>query len=361
MTAEPCRSSTDPARRSVLTPQFASGSGLAWSPDGSEVWFTAADVGANRSLRAVNTSGRVRTLARVPGTLSLYDVSRDGRVLVTQDQQSTGVIALAPGAEKENDLTWLDWSLIGDLSRDGRTVLLGDRRREAERATRSISAARTAHRPCGSGRGAPVLLARRKAGPGDRSPRHRFAARDLPDGGRRDAPAAVAGAASDRGALAARRPHPDERQRSRAAEAHVRARRGGGSAAAPAVRGIPHCSSRSPDARRVAVDRPGRAFGHRHHRRRGARTRSGDGEGRHRHRMGERRERLRAAGQNTVIPARIDRLDLATGRAEKWRDIVPADATGVTGVYGFRIAPDGRHYAYGYARTSRPPFSWSRG
>ena len=55
-------------------------------------------------------------------------------------------------------------------------------------------------------------------------------------------------------------------------------------------------------------------------------------------------------GTNTVLPARIDRLDLATGRAEKWRDIAPADATGVISVYGFRIAPDGQHYAYGYTR-----------
>ncbi len=32
-----------------LSPLFASGFGLAWSPDESEVWFTAADVGASRA------------------------------------------------------------------------------------------------------------------------------------------------------------------------------------------------------------------------------------------------------------------------------------------------------------------------
>ena len=41
----------------ISTASFASAPGLAWSPDGSEVWFTAAEVGANRSLRAVDASG----------------------------------------------------------------------------------------------------------------------------------------------------------------------------------------------------------------------------------------------------------------------------------------------------------------
>ena len=115
-------------KKTVLTPQYATASGIGWSPDGSEVWFSAADVGANRSLRAAAADGSLRTrvLARAPGTLTLHDVARDGRVLVAQDSNASGVVALAPGAEKDVDLSWLDWSLLSDISSDGRTVAFAE-------------------------------------------------------------------------------------------------------------------------------------------------------------------------------------------------------------------------------------------
>src|SRR6185369_10294597 len=58
-------------------------SGVAWSRDGGEVWFTAAEGGATRALRAVSLRGALRVLLRTPGSLELQDVSGDGRVLAT--------------------------------------------------------------------------------------------------------------------------------------------------------------------------------------------------------------------------------------------------------------------------------------
>ena len=51
------------------------------------------------------------------------------------------------------------------------------------------------------------------------------------------------------------------------------------------------------------------------------------------------------------LPARIVLVDIATGREEKWKDLVPADTTGIVGLYGIRITPDGRGYAISYARV----------
>ena len=45
--------------------------GLAWSPNGDEIWFTATRTGGDRSLYAVDLSGKTRILARVPGELTL--------------------------------------------------------------------------------------------------------------------------------------------------------------------------------------------------------------------------------------------------------------------------------------------------
>ena len=44
-------------RRTVLTPEYFDVNGLAWSPAGDEVWFTAATKGSPRSIRAVTPPG----------------------------------------------------------------------------------------------------------------------------------------------------------------------------------------------------------------------------------------------------------------------------------------------------------------
>jgi Tol biopolymer transport system component len=97
--------------------------GLAWSPKGDEIWFTATRTGGDRGLFAVDMSGHIRTLARVPGELTLLDVARDGNVLLTRGNDRAGMIGAASGETKERDLSWLDWSVPSDLSRDGKTVL----------------------------------------------------------------------------------------------------------------------------------------------------------------------------------------------------------------------------------------------
>jgi hypothetical protein len=50
------------------------------------------------------------------------------------------------------------------------------------------------------------------------------------------------------------------------------------------------------------------------------------------------------------FPARIFRLDTATGHAESWRELAPLDRAGVVGVGNIALTPDGRSYAYNYAR-----------
>jgi Tol biopolymer transport system component len=107
----------------TLVRGLKSAQGLAWSPDGGEVWFAASDTGADRYLRAVSLGGKQRLLAVAPAELTLHDVARDGRVLFVRENWRAGIVALAPGETKVRDLSWLDYSLVRDISADGRTVL----------------------------------------------------------------------------------------------------------------------------------------------------------------------------------------------------------------------------------------------
>ena len=92
--------------------------GLAWSPDGTEVW---ASFGG--TLAAVPRPEVRRTLVRLPGTTWLLDVSPAGKALVAHSSTRREMVGLAPGETRERNLTWLDWSTPEDLTSDGRTVL----------------------------------------------------------------------------------------------------------------------------------------------------------------------------------------------------------------------------------------------
>jgi eukaryotic-like serine/threonine-protein kinase len=69
----------------TLATNWISEDGLAWSPKGDEIWFTGTHEGVGRALYAVDLSGKERLLARVPGTLTILDTARDGRVLLRRD------------------------------------------------------------------------------------------------------------------------------------------------------------------------------------------------------------------------------------------------------------------------------------
>ena len=97
--------------------------GLAWSPQRNEVWFSAVEKGSsNRSLWAVNLSGRQRKVLTVPGGLTMQDIAPDGRILATIDMERLAMEW--SGKEKQvRDLSWFDWSIAKDISSDGQSVL----------------------------------------------------------------------------------------------------------------------------------------------------------------------------------------------------------------------------------------------
>jgi Tol biopolymer transport system component len=115
-----------PGTKRILAAGFASVQGLAWSPRGDALWFTAAESGKSRSLHAVTLAGRSRAVLRAPGRLTLQDVAPDGRVLLSRDAVRFEIAGRPPGAEAQRDLSWLDGSLAQDLSEDGRTVLFSE-------------------------------------------------------------------------------------------------------------------------------------------------------------------------------------------------------------------------------------------
>jgi hypothetical protein len=117
--------------RTVLSAGWMEVDGLGWSPDGREVWFTAGGParggigtsGTLKELHAVSLAGHERLLLRMAGDLTLRDVSRDGRVLLSHARTRGEVRGKLAVDEKERDLTYLDGTSAAGISADGRAVL----------------------------------------------------------------------------------------------------------------------------------------------------------------------------------------------------------------------------------------------
>ncbi|MGA7382269.1 MAG: protein kinase [Terriglobales bacterium] len=110
----------------TLSSGFETVQGLAWSADGQEIWFTACRLGSERAVYAVTLNGRERLIMPVPGTLSLHDIWQDGRLLLARDTWRRELIGVTVGEAKERDLSWFDYSYPAELSPDGKTLLFDE-------------------------------------------------------------------------------------------------------------------------------------------------------------------------------------------------------------------------------------------
>ena len=109
-----------------LTGEWLGEDGLAWSPAGDEIWFTATKEGEAQALYAVTLAGKQRVLVRTMINVKLQDISPNGEVLLTASNESTPITGMLPGETKERDLSWLNRVLVTDLSPDGSSFIFNE-------------------------------------------------------------------------------------------------------------------------------------------------------------------------------------------------------------------------------------------
>lgn len=338
-------------KKKTLSTGWETAWGLGWSPNGSEIWFSSTRLGYGRYLSAVNLTGKERLLAREPGTLTLQDVARDGRVLITRDVPRVGMVGVTSGGTKERDLSWLDWSAPKDLSVDGKQLLFtesgeagGENYSTYMRGTDGSPAIRL-------GDGAsfalspdqkwvlaglpkpPVQFSLLPTGAGEsRQLTHdqvnRLDARWFPDGKR----------------LLFTGDEPGKGVRLYIQDMN------GGPAKAITEEGVnPSVIAISPDGKQIAFVTPDQ---------KPALLTLDSGEVRPIPGMdaGDAPIAWTNDGRLFVyrlgeIPATVNRLDVATGRKQLWKQLVPPDVSGVTDISSILITPDGSSYVYEYGRT----------
>jgi eukaryotic-like serine/threonine-protein kinase len=327
---------------------------MGWLKASREIVFAASD-GFEAVLRAVTPAGRARVVAQVPGDFFFIDVDPRGRVLLARTFPRGGVLALPPGAAREEDLSWLDLSFVADLSDDGRQLLIAEggggllgrggiglRRTDGSPTVSLGDGGAIALSPDGrlvvatpdwASAGDHLLLVPTAAG-SRRELRHPSLPRVwdaawFPDGRRL---AVVGGETEHRGRLHVWEIDGSAPPRPVSAEGRydspVVSRDGRWIAAREQERPLAlypvEGGSPRPLPGSSARDYPLRF--------------SNDG----------RFVFIREAGG---LPARVVRVDVATGARQLWKELRPADPAGLQEISSVRITPDGTSYAYTFASS----------
>jgi Tol biopolymer transport system component len=338
-------------KKTTLTSRWNKEGGLAWSPSGREIWFTATDTGANQSLYAVTPSGKVRVIIRVPGGIKLQDVARNGRVLLARGASRVGTLGLLQGDSRERDLSWLDYSFVADISTDGQTLLF-DEEGEAGGANYTVYVRKAGSPVVKLGEGAALSLSRdgRWALAALSSPKPFFML--LPTGAGEPKRLTMDTVTPEQAAAWL----PDGRILFAANEAKRGVRLfvqsvDGGKPRAITPEGIGTAFpgfAISPDGKLVAAigsDRKGMLFridgG-------GSRPISGIIDGEFPLRFGEDGHSLFVWKRD--LPARVYRVDLETGKRDLWKELMPVDPGGVERISNVVVTPDAKSYAYTFSR-----------
>ncbi len=339
----------------MLSREWGSLQGLAWR-DAREVWFTGTREGAARALHAVTLDGRERAVLRMAGTLTLHDVAA-GQVLFSSNVQRREMRVRAPGEADERDFSWLDYAYPSDFADDGARVYFAENGEGGGRGysvyLRETAAGRPAVR---LGGGAALAL----AADGERvlavenftSDAQRWMLLPTAAGEPRSLPRGAVRAAAATFAPDARRLFVSGFEPGRSSRIYVLDL---ASAAGPVPLGpegatFPLSSKAlSADGAHLAVRLVDGAH---------ALLAAEGGAARPLPHVDPGEQVLRWCGPACLyvyapgrIPARVFRVDLASGRRELAWEIAPADRAGVLAITPVQLSADGRAYVYGYRRV----------
>jgi len=103
-------------------------SNLVWHRSGGEIWFAAEGEDGPDGVYAVTLEGAVRHVYSAPGYATVADLAANGDALfvMVSPRMRMETSTRAGGRAAAVDLTWLDWSLLRDLSADGTMVLFDE-------------------------------------------------------------------------------------------------------------------------------------------------------------------------------------------------------------------------------------------
>jgi serine/threonine protein kinase len=110
----------------VLTPQYLSLEGLAWSTRDNNIVFSASVGGGLLTVSQVSLGGDVYPGTPAVGNAVIQDIARDGRRLIMRSDYFKRIWVKRANDRIASDVSWLDISFFPILSSDGSLLVFGD-------------------------------------------------------------------------------------------------------------------------------------------------------------------------------------------------------------------------------------------
>jgi eukaryotic-like serine/threonine-protein kinase len=113
-------------KEKVLSTEWEALQGIAWTPDGKEVWYGAAEAGDQYCVRAANLKGQERTVFCGTVGTRVHDIAASGRTLVSSDVLMISVAAAEHGGKDVQVSYSLGAVLDPRITPDGSEVVTTD-------------------------------------------------------------------------------------------------------------------------------------------------------------------------------------------------------------------------------------------
>jgi eukaryotic-like serine/threonine-protein kinase len=110
----------------VISAEWEALEGMAWTPDGKEVWYSAAQSGDQYCVRASTPSGKERTVFCGTDGTRIHDIAASGKTLVSTQRQNVTMAAVEHGSNIQHDLASLGMSIDPRVTPNGEEVVSTD-------------------------------------------------------------------------------------------------------------------------------------------------------------------------------------------------------------------------------------------
>jgi eukaryotic-like serine/threonine-protein kinase len=113
-------------KENVISAEWEALEGMAWQPDGREVWYSAAEGGNQYCIRASTPEGKERTVYCGTAGVRLHDITGSGRALVSTEDERFRTAVLEHGGKEEHELEQIGEVIDPRLTPDGTEVVSTD-------------------------------------------------------------------------------------------------------------------------------------------------------------------------------------------------------------------------------------------
>ena len=113
-------------KQKVVSKEWEALEGIAWTSDGKEVWYGAAEAGDQYCVQATNTNKQERAVYCGTSGTRVHDISSSLRTLVSADGAVISIAAVEHGANDEHDLVSLGFVIDPRITPDGAEVVTTD-------------------------------------------------------------------------------------------------------------------------------------------------------------------------------------------------------------------------------------------